>query len=90
MDTYALVLDEVAVKAIVMAARAEQRRLATILDQVKTAPFRAGDYQQRDKTGRMNEVVLFDDWLVTFWSDHAVREIRIVNLEQVRGGSTDG
>lgn len=83
MDTYALVLNEAAAKTLAMATRADQRRLAIILDEVKAAPFRAGDYQQKDKTGRMNEVVLFDDWLVTFWSDHAVGETRIVNLQKV-------
>jgi len=42
-----------------------------------------GDFQQRDTAGRLHEVALIYDWLVTYWTDHAVRELRIVNLEQV-------
>ena len=30
----------------------------------------------------MNEVKLLGEWLVTFWTDHAVREIRVVDLER--------
>jgi hypothetical protein len=84
VDAYALVLNETAAMTFATATRAEQRQLAVILDQLKRAPFRAGDYRQKDETGRMNEVVLLEDWLVTFWSDHAVQEIRVANLEQIK------
>ena len=83
--TYALVLDEAAAKALVLSSRSQQRKLGSILDGLKFSPFRSGDFQQRDTTGRLHEVALIEDWLVTYWSDHAVREIRIVNLDHVEG-----
>lgn len=64
-------------------ARADQRKLATILDQLKTTPFRRGDLQEPDATGRVNEVLVVGEWLVTYWPDHAARELRIVRLERV-------
>jgi hypothetical protein len=67
----------------ILAAAKEPNRLLALLDQVKGSPFRKGDFQQRDTTGRVNEVALLDDWLVTFWSDHAVAQIHVVNLELV-------
>jgi hypothetical protein len=78
-----LVLDEMAAMKLVAVSRPQQRRLVVILDGLKTAPFRLGDFQQRDAAGRLHEVALIDDWLVTYWSDHAAREVRIVGLEQV-------
>jgi len=54
-----------------------------LLDDVKAGLFRQGDFQQRDATGRINEVVLLGDWLVTFWNDHAVAQIHVVHLERV-------
>ena len=83
MDAYALVLDETAAMTLATVSRPQQRRLGVILDSLKAVPLRPGDFQQRDATGRLHEVALIDDWLVTYWSDHAVRELRIVNLEQV-------
>ncbi len=32
-------------------------------------------------TGRTVEVVLIDGVVITFWTDHAVREVRIVFIE---------
>jgi len=68
---------------LVAAARGDQRKLAVILDDVKAAPFRPGDLQERDAQGRVHEVLVFGDWLVTYWPDHAGRELRIVRLERV-------
>ena len=65
------------------AKESDKRRLLRLFDEVKVDPFRAGDYRQSDDAGRINEVVLLDDWLVTFWSDHAVLKIHLVNLEKV-------
>lgn len=69
--------------ALVTASRRDQRELALILDDLKTAPFRPGDLQERDAQGRVNEVLVVGDWLVTYWPDHAVRELRVVRLERV-------
>jgi hypothetical protein len=83
VDAYALVLSEPATRTLVTATRAEQRRLAVILDQMKADPFRQGDLRESDAQGRVNEVVVAGEWIVTYWPDHAVRELRIIRLEQV-------
>jgi hypothetical protein len=83
VDAYALVLNEAAAMRLAAATRAEQRQLALILDGVKAAPFRTGDLQERDVQGRINEVLVVGNWIVTYWPDHAVRELRVVRLEQV-------
>ncbi len=82
MRTYEVILHEQAWTALHATKGADRQRLLDVLDQVKTTPFRPGDYRQRDATGRVNEVVLIGQWLVTFWSDHAVGEIRVVELER--------
>ena len=83
MQGYERVLSEAAAKPLATAGRGAQRTLALILDDVKAALFRPGDLQERDTQGRVNEVVVGGDWLVTYWPDHAVRELRIVRLERV-------
>ena len=55
--------------------------LKAILDELKNSPFRKGDLQERDLHGRDNEITITGNWLVTFWVDHAAREIRVVRLE---------
>ena len=80
---YALVLNEAAARVLAISSRPLQRQVSTILEGLKADPFRSGDFQQADATGRIHQVALLGDWLVTYWSDHAVREIRIVNLEWI-------
>ncbi len=83
MPAYEVILHERAWATLAATRGANRRRLLVLLDGVKAAPFGKGDFQQLDATGRSNEVLLLGEWLVTFWSDHAVCEIHVVNLEQV-------
>jgi hypothetical protein len=83
VDAYELVLSEAAAMTLATASRPAQRKLAVILEGVKATPFRAGDLQERDAQGRVNEVLVVGEWLVTYWLDHAVRELRVVRLEQI-------
>jgi hypothetical protein len=63
-----------------------RRQLLAVLDQIAANPFHKGDLQQRDPAGRVHEVALLGDWLVTYWPDHAVKEIRVVALERADDG----
>jgi len=60
-------------------------RLETFFSQLAAAPFTRGDYQQTDAQGRRAEVVLHDDWLITFWPDHAAKIVHIVDVEAISG-----
>lgn len=69
--------------AFAAAGRGDQRKLATLLDGLKAAPFRRGDLEERDSQGRVNEVLVEGEWIVTYWPDHSVRELRVIRLERV-------
>jgi len=79
---FELILHEHAWNALSSTVGADRRRLLALLDELKAAPLRAGDFQQRDSTGRLHEVALVGDWLITWWPDHAAAEIRVVGLER--------
>jgi hypothetical protein len=40
-----------------------------------------GDFVETDDTGRPLQVKLHGKHLITYWPDHAVKEIRIVAIE---------
>ncbi len=61
----------------------EQRRLGDLFYFLASQPFLPGDYQERDEDGRMMEVRQFQKFLVTYWSDHAVKEVRVVRVERL-------
>lgn len=68
---------------LVGASRREQRILSDTMEALKTDPFCVGDFQERDTHDRINEVTLIADWLITYWPDHAAREIRIIKIEYI-------
>jgi hypothetical protein len=43
--------------------------------------FRSGDYVERDKIGRPLQVLILGRQAVFFWADHAVKEIKIIDLK---------
>ena len=83
MDVYPLVLSEGAAMTFATVALRDRRKLAAILDRLKATPFRHGDLQERDASGRVNEVLVIGEWLVTYWPDHAARELRVVRVERI-------
>jgi hypothetical protein len=79
---YEVVFSEAAARSFGRLSRARQRSAGVALDAVRLAPFRAGDFAQLVPDGRTHQVHLIGDWLVTCWTDHAVKEIRVVDLER--------
>ena len=49
--------------------------------QLAEHPFIRSDYALADESGRMIEHLLLEDFVFSYWIDHAVRELRIVEIE---------
>lgn len=69
-----------AAKFVVSLSKRRQRSVLDLADQIARQPFRVGDYQSQDATGRPLENLLVDAYLFTYWVDHAGREVRIIEI----------
>ena len=78
---YALGADAVHAFATLKVRRREQ--LLRAFERLARYPQLGGDYQEFGASGRTYEVKLVDDMIVTWWVDHAEREVRIVRIERV-------
>jgi hypothetical protein len=76
---YTLAAEGEALAAVMTATKAEKAYVAQIFRQLMTNPFQAGE-TERLNGGRELQVKRFGKWLVTFWTDHAVKEVRVVAL----------
>ena len=65
------------------AKKRERKALLDYFEQLARSPFTETDWVVTDETGRKNYRAAVGRFLVTFWTDHAVREVRIVKLERV-------
>jgi hypothetical protein len=81
MSAYGYALGEEAVHAFASLPFRQRAKLLRVLDALTRRPNQPGDYQETGASGRIFEVTLADDLLLTWWTDHAVKEVRIVRIE---------
>jgi hypothetical protein len=58
----------------------EKRGIVRLLDDLALDPFRNGDYVEMDPLGRPVQVVIVGSRAVCFWVDHAVKEVKVIDL----------
>lgn len=83
MSDYAYALGEAAVLAFTRLPARQRSRLLRVFDSLARLPHQEGDYREPGASRRIYEVKLIDETLVTWWTDHAAKEVRIVRIEPV-------
>jgi hypothetical protein len=68
-------------KLLLAASAHERMRLIQFLERLEADPFREGDFQIQDESGRTQQVSCVSGFLITFYSDHAVKEVRVTEIE---------
>ncbi len=86
MSGYDYSLSRVATQAVLACPRAGQRRMENILERLAREPFAEPDFTEAGESGRRYAVRMFGDTIVTYWVDHAVKEIKVVRIEFVEAG----
>jgi hypothetical protein len=54
-----------------------------LLFALAATPSQLGDYVTNDDTGRVIQHLLVGDWHFSYWPDHAARELRVVEIDEV-------
>jgi hypothetical protein len=79
---YAYSWRERAALAILAADEDERRELLAVCDDLARTPSQRGAEQVIDEAGRTNEVIYTAHFRVTYWADHAVKELRIMDVRR--------
>lgn len=45
-------------------------------------PLKTGDYEERDEIGRPVAIKIVGEYALTYWADHAVKEIKVTRIEK--------
>ncbi len=80
MSGYRYVLDEAVVEMMAAQPEEEQRIWLQIFRMLAGNPFVRGEWRTTDLSGRVLETKVMGDLAVTYWADHAVKEVRIVEV----------
>jgi len=80
---YEPVLSSKALGSFLGLPKKKQRQLSDILFGLASYPSQSGDYSFPDDHGREIQYILLGDYVIGFWADHPVKEMRIVEIDLV-------
>jgi hypothetical protein len=78
---YRPIFSDSAVEFIATLSRRRQRRLLDRAQELANDPFLIPDLKLIDEEGREISHILIDDFLFSFWPDHAMKVVMIVEIE---------
>ncbi|HUG12224.1 MAG TPA: hypothetical protein VMM36_14500 [Opitutaceae bacterium] len=78
---YRPLFSDTAVEFVTTLPRRRQRRLVTRAQELARDPFLTPDFIWRDEDGRDISHLLVDGFLFSYWVDHAVKVVMIVDIE---------
>ena len=84
MEAWKLVLDEAVFQSFIELRVGDRRKALQSLEQLRNDPSRRADFTTTDSTGRTLSIAAFKPFLITYWLDVFVSEIRIVNIQRLR------
>ena len=80
MPPYRVLIAKEVIASLSNFSRREKLRLTRLFDELADDPYRAGDYVERDQIGRPIQVLVVGRFALWFWSDHAVKEVKVLDL----------
>lgn len=83
-DLYRLVIENEAFQYFLNRRVTDRRMLNAWFDELARQPFTNGHFREMDNAGRPREVAIKGKYAVTFWADHAAKELRIVRVETIQ------
>jgi hypothetical protein len=56
--------------------------ILSFLESLSSDPFRRGDYEEHDDVGRPVQIKIIGNFALTYWTDHAVKEVKVTRVER--------
>jgi hypothetical protein len=81
MISYSVYIEAGIAAALAGFKATERNRILRLLDRLRNDPFLAGDYIESDDIGRPMQVLVVGHHAVVFWADHAMKEVKILDLK---------
>ena len=63
-------------------SRVDRDRILSFVESLAKNPERLGDYTERDESGRLIQIKILGNHALTYWADHAVKEVKVIKIEK--------
>lgn len=80
---YTYTVDSAVLEVFNVCSRRQREKLLRIFEQLADNPFLSGELVQKDSVGRPLQIHRFAEWLITYWSEHASRQVFIIAVEHL-------
>ena len=80
---YTYATDKVVLEAAFGLPKRDRDRLQRAFEQLAGNPFHPPEFELTRPGRPLIQVNRFGHWLVSWWADHAVKEVRIVGIERI-------
>ena len=80
MPPYRVLVAKEVIASLGKARRREKELILSLFEKLADDPYRAGDYAERDSIGRAIQVIVVGRFALWYWSDHAVKEVKVLDL----------
>lgn len=77
------VLNETSVHFLLALNARNRQFLIRGIELLLNEPLQKGDFEERDNTDRLIQMKVMGSFVISFWPDQLVRELRIVRIERV-------
>ncbi len=82
MKPYEPVFSEAVLEYLITLPKPRQQKALKLADQLARNPNVLSDYTIEDESGRFIEHLLIETLVFSYWIDHAVGELRIIDIEE--------
>ena len=77
------VLNQSSVEFLISRKGAQREALLKALRKLAANPNQLGDFTAKDDTGRDISIKRFGRFMITYWNDSYVRELRVLRIEPI-------
>ena len=60
----------------------DRNLILSFLGSLADDPNKRGDYEERDEVGRPVQIKIIGKYALTYWADHAVKEVKVTKIEE--------
>ena len=80
---HTFVADDAVLELFAERNKREREELLKIFKALADSPYQKVEWRQKTESGRELQVKRFGRWLISFWLDEPVLEVRIVDVKKV-------
>ena len=83
IPSYVFAVDQSVMEFFSRCTQREREDLLGVFRSLANSPHQRGEWIQKTTSGREFQVKRFKRWLITFWPDDPVLELRIVDIKRI-------